>query len=134
MTTFWLLLTLGFTASLWLTYVLDRFFRIGVLAALKNPRPGDEQKHAPWAQRAMAAHRNAVENLVVFAPLALVVITQGKGEGSLAGTAALVYFAARVAHFFTYAAGVSFLRTLAFSAGWGAQLAMLIAALGSGQS
>jgi uncharacterized MAPEG superfamily protein len=51
-------------------YILDRVMVRGVMGAMANPSPSDKPQ-AAWAQRMMAAHTNAVENLVIFAPLVL---------------------------------------------------------------
>jgi len=121
-----LVATVAFTSSLWMFYVLNRFFRLGVGGTLANPRP-DRPALSPWAQRAKAAHANAVEGLVVFAPLVLVLMHLGLGNSRLATVAAMTYFGARVAHFVLYVAGVPGLRTVAFLVGYGAQLALVMA-------
>jgi len=123
----WLLATLAFTACLWIPYVLDRFVKIGLLRTVGNPAPGDLEALAPWARRAQRAHANTIENLAVFAPLALLAIHAGVANGTLATTASAAYFWARLVHFFVYAAGLSWLRTLAFVVGFGAQIALVVA-------
>lgn len=125
----WLLATLAFTACLWMPYVLDRFVRIGILRTLGNPAPSDGEALSAWARRAQRAHANAVENLAVFAPLALLAMYLGVGGTALASRAAEAYFFARVAHFIVYTAGLPGLRTAAFLVGFGAQLALLAAAM-----
>ena len=130
-THFWLIATVGLTACLWVPYVLDRFVRIGIARTLGNPQPGDLDRHDAWARRAQSAHLNAVENLVVFAPLAVVAIQLGIGGSALASGASATYFFARAAHFVLYAASVPVLRTVAFLVGFGAQLALLIAVGGA---
>ena len=67
---FWLTLTLAITGLIWIPYILDRMMVRGMMGTLANPSPADAPQTA-WAQRMMAAHTNAVENLVVFAPLVL---------------------------------------------------------------
>ena len=129
-TSFWLVASLALTASLWIPYVLERFVRIGIPQSLMNPKTGGPDDRAPWAQRAARAHLNAVENLAVFAPLALLALQQGLGATALAGGAAAVYFWARLVHFVCYSAGVPVVRTLAFVAGFGAQAALVVALLG----
>jgi uncharacterized MAPEG superfamily protein len=93
---------------------------MGPWKALKSPQP-DVRPEADWAYRLASAHRNAIENLVVFAPLALAVHALGLRSG---GTeiAAAVFFWSRVAHAIIYTFGVPLLRTIAFAAGFGAQL------------
>lgn len=69
------------------------------------------------------AHTNAVENLVVFAPLILIAHTSGL-TGPAITTAAAVYFWARLVHAIAYTLEVPGLRTLAFLAGFFAQVAI----------
>ncbi len=66
---------------------------------------------AVWAVRMIAAHRNAVENLVLFAPLVLVAVYAHRTNATTA-LAAMTYFFARLVHFIAYSAGIPVLRTL----------------------
>ena len=123
---FYLALTAAFTGLLWVPYVLDRFFVRGINDTVgypENPKP-----QSPWAQRLQKAHANAVENLVVFATLVLVATAMGITGGTIA-TAAMVYFWARVAHALVYAAGLPWLRTLAFTVAFVAQVCVAWAIL-----
>ena len=124
----WLAATCLTTALLWPVYVVNRMAVIGVVGAMANPRPSDGP-FPEWAMRAQAAHRNAVENLVVFAPLVLAAHALGIAPG-LVTSAAAAYFVARLAHFVVYTAGVPVLRTLAFAAGFAAEVAVALAILG----
>lgn len=119
----WILATVGLCACAWMPYVLDRFVRLGIRRTLANPEPGDAAASSPWAVRARAAHANAVENLAVFAPLALLSLRSERT--ALVSAACATYFAARLAHYLVYAAGLPGLRTLAFLTGFGAQVALL---------
>jgi len=65
----------------------------------------------------MKAHTNAVENLVLFAALVLGAHAMGVSTPAI-GTAAAVYFWARLVHALVYTFGVPWLRTLAFAVGW----------------
>lgn len=125
---FWLTATALITALFWVPYILNRMVEKGLWGALRNPEP-DERPRARWADRMMCAHRNAVENLVVFAPLVLTVVILER-TNEITAIAALTYFAARSAHFVIYSAGVPLLRTVAFLAGFGAQVALALVALG----
>jgi uncharacterized MAPEG superfamily protein len=125
-TALWLAATTALTACLWIPYVLDRFRVLGIARTLGNPRPGDVEEHADWARRARQAHANAVENLAVFAPGALLAIALGQGDTAAIAGAAQAYFFARLAHFVLYAAGVPVLRTVAFLAGFAAQAVVLL--------
>ena len=111
----YLALVTAFTGLLWFPYVLDRTKGWGLADTVgypTNPKPLD-----PWAERLRKAHANAVENLVIFAPLVLVANAMGMTGGAIA-TAAMVYFWARVLHAVAYAAAWPWIRTLAFTAGW----------------
>lgn len=63
-------LTALFTGLLWVPIILNRLAEMGPWKALRNPEP-DVRPKAQWAYRLASAHRNAIENLVVFAPLAI---------------------------------------------------------------
>ena len=118
---FYLTLAAVLTGLLWIPYVLDRLAVRGLLDAVgypENPKP-----QSPWAQRLMKAHDNAVENLVVFATLVLVAHAIGLSNGVIAG-AAVVYFWARLVHALSYALGVPWVRTLAFTVAFFAQAAI----------
>jgi len=67
-----------------------------------------------WAGRAARAHRNMIENLVLFAAVVLAVVAEGKADGTtLAG--AQVFFWGRVAYAAIYLAGIPWLRTAAWT-------------------
>jgi len=117
-------LSAALTGLLWIPIVLNRLREIGVWAALKNPEP-DLQPKAAWAYRLANAHRNAIENLVVFAPLALSVHMLGLGAPATALACAL-YFWSRLAHAVIYTLGVPVLRTIAFLIGFGAQATLFL--------
>ena len=118
-TLFWLTATVFMTGLLWVPYILEAIVRIGLLPALSLATP-DENKLAArpeWSERARKAHSNAVENLVILAPLALIASHIG-----ISVTAAVqAYFAARLLHYIVYTAGIGFLRTLCFFGGFFAQ-------------
>jgi len=126
---YWLTLTALMTALFWLTYVVDRMVVRGLWATIADRKPEGGGAHSLWAQRAIRAHANAIENLVVFAA-AVLVAHAANVSTPLTRAAAATYFFARVAHFLVYAAGVPLLRTLSFTVGWLAQLAILAAILG----
>ncbi len=69
---FWLVLTVFMTSLFWLPYILNQLAVLGVLEAMRESAPVTDRL-APWAQRAKRAHANAVENLVIFAPLVIAV-------------------------------------------------------------
>jgi uncharacterized MAPEG superfamily protein len=124
---YWMTLTVFMTALYWLPYVLDRMAVRGLLPAFAGTIP-EAGAHSVWAQRAIRAHQNAVENLVVFVPAVLTAHALGISTPATQAAAA-VYFFARLTHFFVYMAGVPFARTLAFTAGWLAQIVILASIL-----
>lgn len=120
---FWLTMTLGLTAMLWVPYILNRIKEHGLLAALRNPMR-DEPAKSEWANRLMHAHNNAVENLVVFAPLVLILHFIAVRSDAII-MAIIVYFWARLAHAIIYTFGVPYLRTIAFFVGFISQCALI---------
>ena len=124
----WLTLTVILTGVLWIPYILDRIVVRGLMGAMANPSRNDKPQSA-WAQRLYFAHTNAVENLVIFAPLVLILDLQHHSTQSTA-LACAVYFWARLAHVIVYTLGIPVLRTLAFAAGFAAQVALVAAVFG----
>jgi len=117
----YLALVTVFTALMWIPYIFNVIMVRGVLDAVgypENPKP-----MAPWATRMKAAHYNAVENLVVFAALVLVVNAVGV-KGEVTALACVIYFWARVVHFLAYTFRIPWVRTLAFVVGFGCQLTL----------
>jgi len=121
----WLTLTVALTGLLWIPYILDRAKVRGLWAAMDNPKPGDTPQSA-WAMRLYFAHTNAVENLVVFAPLVL--ILDNLNISSLwTVIACAAYFWTRLAHAIVYTLGIPVLRTIAFSIGFVCQVILVLA-------
>ena len=108
------------TALMWLPYTLALIVNSGLAVTM-----GNRDRPLPplplWAQRAKRAHANAIENLVVFAPLTLVASMVHVSAPLLAWTT-MLYLLARVAHYIIYAAGIPVVRTLLFFTGWIATL------------
>lgn len=121
-------LSAALTGVMWIPIIANRLREMGVWKALKNPEP-DVRPHADWAYRLANAHRNAIENLVVFAPLALAVNALGLGAPATA-LACSLYFWSRLAHAIIYTFGVPLLRTIAFVIGFGAQAALFLRLVG----
>src|SRR5246127_5591631 len=122
---FWLALTVILTELLWVPYILNRCMVRGLGGAMANPTPG-AKPHAPWATRLMFAHDNAVENLVIFAPLVLI-LAQIDYSTKWTVWACVVYFWARLAHLIVYVMGLPVFRTLAFTVGFFAQAVLALA-------
>lgn len=119
----WLAATCLMTGLLWIPYVINRFRELGPPGWQWSPAP-DPPPRAAWADRAQRAHANAVENLVVFAPLALAVNAAGLGSATTA-VACQMYFVARVAHYAVSMGGLPIIpRTISFLAGVGCQLTL----------
>src|SRR4029077_5695555 len=116
------------TGLLWVPYIIDRCMVRGLMGAMANPSRKDKAQSA-WAMRLYFAHTNAVENLMIFAPLVLILDSQGHSTESTA-IACAVYFWARLAHVIVYTMGVPVLRTLAFAAGFACQAALVLAIFG----
>lgn len=122
----WLAASALMTALFWVPYVLERMVALGIFGALKPVDPEDELKQALWARRAKRAHYNAVENLVIIATLVLVAQAMGKGAASDVVFATELYFWARLLHFPALTFGLPVVRTLAYLAGFAAQIIVAI--------
>src|ERR1700690_205292 len=119
---FWLTLTVILTGFLWAPYTLNRVAVRGLLGSMANPSRNDKP-HAEWATRLMFAHDNGVENLVIFAPLVLI-LAQIDYSTKWPVLACAVYFWARDAHLIVYTMGLPVFRTLAFTVGFFAQVVL----------
>ena len=88
--------------------VLGAMSQVGLLKLVGNRENFPEL--TGWAGRATRAHRNMVENLVLFAALVLVAVAAGRTNGvTLLG--AQLFFWARVAQAIVYLIGIPWLRT-----------------------
>ncbi len=124
---YWLTLTALMTALFWVPYVLNRMAVAGLGRTLAGAPP-EHGNQSEWAQRAIKAHANAVENLAIFAPIVLTAHVLGISN-EVTRAAVVVYFFARLLHFAVYSAGIPAARTLAFAAGWLAQIAIIASIL-----
>ncbi len=124
----WLAWTVVLTGVLWIPYILDRIAVRGLRGAMANPSRDDKPQTA-WAQRLHAAHINAVENLVIFATLVLILDAEGHST-AITVIACALYFWARLAHAVIYTLGIPVLRTLSFAAGFAAQVMLALAVFG----
>ena len=79
-----------------------------------------------WAGRAQRAHRNMLENMVLFVALVLLVIAAGK-TNQMTVLGAELFFWARVAYVPVYAAGIPYLRTLIWAAATAGMVMVLLA-------
>lgn len=124
---YWTVLTAGLASILWIPYILQRIIELGPIETFRDPLH-DVSTKAPWAQRAKNAHTNMIENLLVFAVLALTIQIIGGGTAATA-IAAPLFFATRAAHYVVYTLGLPWARTPMFLIGLGCQLTLLFAIL-----
>ena len=103
-TVLWLTLTIILTGLMWVPYIIDRAMVRGLMGAMANPSIRNDKSQSAWAQRLYFAHTNAVENLIIFAPLVLILDAQGHStEGTVIACA--VYFWSRLVHAVVYTDG-----------------------------
>lgn len=126
---YWLTLTILLTALLWVPYILQLIVQLGPVKAIWDPT-GAHPHDQDWALRAKRAHYNAVENLVVFAPLAVMVAMLGASSG-LTQAAAMAYFFFRLAHYVIHVFAIPVIRSLVFLGGFVCQMILLAAVLGA---
>lgn len=105
--------------------MLNRCQIRGLTGAMANPSRNDKP-HAEWANRMMFAHDNAVENLIIFAPLVLI-LNSIDYSTKWTVLACSVYFWSRLAHLIVYTLGLPVFRTLAFTVGFFAQVVLVLA-------
>ncbi len=119
---FWLVCTIILTSLLWMPYITGLIFQMKLGPALWDPYH-ETQLEKAWAQRAKRAHTNAVENLVIFAPLVIMIYVT-KINSSVSATACEIFFFARLAHYIVYTLAFPVIRTLLFAVGVGCQLTL----------
>jgi uncharacterized MAPEG superfamily protein len=122
---FWLTLTIAMTVLFWIPYILDRAAVRGLMGAMDNPDPRATPQSA-WAVRMQAAHYNAVENLVTFAPLVLI-LRELNISTAATGIACMIYFWTRLGHYLIYTAGIPVARTLIWAISWLMQVVLILA-------
>lgn len=116
----------AWTVALAYLGLLGRALVMGVRWGFTN-RDAPMKELSPWAQRTERAYANHLANLPVFIALVLVAHVSGEHD-DVTAHASVVFVVARVAHSLVYAAGVAYLRTLAFWASLGA-MGVIIARL-----
>ncbi len=125
---YWLVLTCLMTSLFWVPYIINRMIENGPLKAIWNPYPDVGAKRA-WAQRMICAHENAVENLVVFAPLVILVeVLQVNTEYT--AWASMIYFYSRLGHFIVFSFAIPILRVVLYLLGFAAQMTIGLHLLG----
>ena len=126
--TYWLVWSILLTATLWVPYILNRLIEQGVLKAIWDP-DGETASEIGWAKRLMAAHANAVENLVIFAALVIILNLSGIST-TLTVFASALYFFSRLAHVVLFTLRTPVLRIVAFFGGFIAQMMLAFTLLG----
>lgn len=117
---YWLTLSALLTSLLWIPHILRRIVELGPYEAFRDPKH-EVETQAPWAQRAIRAHTNAIENLAVFGVLVLIVHYLSLST-ALTAFAAMAYFYSRLGHYIVYILGVPWIRTPLFLIGFGSQI------------
>ena len=112
------------TGSLWIPYVISQVVTNGFLtpANYTDPTP---RPVPTWGKRADRTLMNAVEVFAPFAALVLVAHVGGKANDSTAFWS-MFFFWARLLHAVVYLAGVPYIRTVVFTAGWFAVAALFL--------
>ena len=111
------------TAIIWMPYVLNLIAVRGLMDAVGYPE--EPKPLSGWAAKMKAAHANAVENLVVFAALVLIANAANISNETTV-LACQLYFWARLVHLLSYTFAIPWVRTLAFVAGFGCQVAIVL--------
>ena len=123
----WLIFTIIMTALFWVPQIINSIFQAGLKKAFFYPDEAANY-YSEWANRSRAAHKNAVENLVIFAPLVLLVLMLDISN-DLTGIASMVYFVTRCFHYIMHVLAVPLMRTVGFLVGFICQLIMGISIL-----
>ena len=121
-----LIWVVALSAIMWVPYILNTIMVRGLVNAMGYP--DDPKPLAPWAARMKAAHYNAVENLVVFATLVLVLNAAGISNETTV-FACEIYFWARLVHYIVFTVGVPWVRTLSFAVSWVCSVTLLTQAI-----
>jgi len=120
---YWLIMTIFMTALLWIPYILNRMQEQGIASAIWD-RFGYTSTNRDWARRMMQAHENATENLVLFAPLVILVQLSGV-QSKITAMACMVYFFARLTHYVVFTFAIPVLRVVSFLTGFAMQMILL---------
>ena len=126
---YWLTVTIIMTALLWIPQIINSVIKSGPIKAFLFPDAAS-QFYSDWAQRSKAAHNNAVQNLVIFSLLVILLLFLGL-ENDLTGLASMTYFMTRLLHYIMHVLAIPLLRTIAFLIGFGCQLIIGFTILGA---
>jgi len=90
-----------------------------------NKHPRDQQAQLTgFGARALAAHQNAFESLMVFAPAVLLAIAVG-ANGAFIQQLAIAHVIARILYNILYLLNISTFRSIAWAVGLGCSLAII---------
>lgn len=110
------LMLLGWSVILAIVQMLiavqGSMMQVGLMGLIGNREGFPEIKG--WGGRAMRAHRNMIENLVLFAALVLALAAAGKSNDATV-LGAQLFFWARLAYAAVYLAGIPWVRTGAWT-------------------
>ena len=125
---YWLTLTVIMTVLLWIPQILNSLIKSGPAKAFLYPDAAAEH-YSDWAQRSKAAHNNAVQNLVIFSPLVILLVLLDL-DNNLTSLTAMIYFVTRVLHYILHVLAIPLLRTVAFLTGFVCQLVIGFSIIG----
>ncbi len=126
---YWVVLSAVLTSLLWVPHIVQRIAEMGPYEAFRDPHH-DVPTRAAWAQRAIRAHTNAVENFAVFAVLAVAVHILGLSSPLTAAVSA-AYFFARVGHYVFYVFATPWMPTPMFLVAFVCQLVLALRLFGA---
>jgi uncharacterized MAPEG superfamily protein len=113
-------MTVEFQVLIWslgLTFVQMLVALVGTILYLGIPKTVGNRDRIPelpgWPGRARRAHRNMIENMVLFAPLIVIADIAGR-DNSMTQLGAQLFLWARAAYAVIYLVGIPYLRTLAW--------------------
>ena len=118
----WFVLTITMTALLWVPQIIQSIFKVGLKTVILCPYE-TAMHYADWTNRAKLAHSNAVQNLVIFASLTLLVLALGLSN-DMTTLAAVIYFFARAFHYIMTIIAIPLMRIILFLVGVACQIAM----------
>ena len=120
---YYLTLVIAMTSIFWFPYgFINKILVRGIMGAVGYPQ--EPKPLSAWAERMKLAHYNAIENLVIFAPLVIIAHLLNI-HTEMTVLACVIYFWGRLVHFLAYVFAVPFVRTLGFAAGFVAQVILI---------
>ena len=119
----YLTLIVAITGIFWLPYGLINKIKVrGLMGTMGYPDPA--KPLSPWAERMKLAHSNAIENLVLFAPLVIIAHVLNI-HNAITVLACMIYFWGRIVHMLAYVFAIPVVRTLGFVAGFIAKMMLV---------